>query len=808
MRGRPAWRIAGAAVVAVLIASALKATAPVRAAVTYTGFVLDSEPGAKGNGQSYDFDPSSMVGSGTEQNVVVSGSGWGFQFLTNDGSALVAGTFQSSNDIFMVVNAPSSQTCFAVSTFEIIEAPVFADGDLVTFSADFKYRCNASTAWLRGSVRFNSAYPTELLRVPSALTLANTIVGQTSPNGDLVVTNMGGSPVSIGTGGLIGTNPGDFEIETNGCFGSILAAGSSCTMTLSFSPTATTTRSATLSFIMSAFGGSRTASVSGYGVSPLTLLPVRLSMWSDPGDWVGKGQRYSYDPASMTFQDGDATFVRLESDGWNLGIYDDEALQPGTYVLPGASQLPILVVYGHGAGCNFTTGSFDILEAPVFEPDGSLSQVAYDFVMHCDGATPALRGSVRFHSSSPIPDVDPPVGSIRINEGNPYTNGTAVNLDVAATDTQSAVTTVAISNDGATWTNRAYAPTQAWSIPDGLGAHTVYAKWKDVAGNWTAVQTASITIEVTPPVGTVEINADSPYTTSTHVAVDAPATDALSGVVEIALSNDGVTWTIEGCCGVVPWPITLPSPNGVHTVYVKWRDGAGNWSAVESDSIVLDTVAATVTTPKSAFVPSGVVVSGATPTKYAWFGADSTSGVVRYEAALSTDGGTWSTLSTTLTSATLTRSLVSGHSYRFRARAVDTAGNVGAWVSGPTVTLAALQEMSSRITYSGTWYRPSSPSYWGSYEKYAKAAGAKASFTFTGRTFAWVGCVGPTRGSARIYVNGVLNRTVSTYATTTACRKVLTTLTWPSALTRKISIVVVGTAGHSRVDLDALVTGT
>ena len=158
-----------------------------------------------------------------------------------------------------------------------------------------------------------------------------------------------------------------------------------------------------------------------------------------------------------------------------------------------------------------------------------------------------------------------------------------------------------------------------------------------------------------------------------------------------------------------------------------------------------------------------------------------------------------------LTSPTLTRNLASGHAYRLRVRAVDRAGLTGAWVYGATFTVSAYQETSSWITYPGTWYPPASSSYWGGYERYATAAGAKASFTFTGRAYALIGCIGPSRGSSKVYVNGILIKTVSTYATTTSCRRVVFSLSWSTAVSRKVSIVVSGTSGHSRVDLDAII---
>ena len=220
-----------------------------------------------------------------------------------------------------------------------------------------------------------------------------------------------------------------------------------------------------------------------------------------------------------------------------------------------------------------------------------------------------------------------------------------------------------------------------------------------------------------------------------------------------------------------------------------------------------DTTKPVTTAPKFGFVSGGTVSSGLVPTKFTWTGSDAGSGIARYHAAISKDGGTYSLISSSLSSASLTRNLTPGHSYRLRVRAVDKAGNVGVWVYGSTFTVRSYQETSSRITYTGTWKRPTSTGYWGSYERYATAAGAKASFTFTGKAYALIGCVGPARGSAKVYVNGVLVATISTYAATTSCKKVLYATTWSTAISRKVSIVVSGTSGHPRVDVDAVVTG-
>ncbi len=276
----------------------------------------------------------------------------------------------------------------------------------------------------------------------------------------------------------------------------------------------------------------------------------------------------------------------------------------------------------------------------------------------------------------------------------------------------------------------------------------------------------------------------------------AAGTVIASGVLDPWEESDGDSVAIEHAFAVA----------GRYRITVTFTDVRGETtSGSRIITVNPDNVAPTATTPKHAFATTGTVSSGKVPVRFTWSGSDAGAGIGRYVVAISTDGGAWSTISSTVTSASITRSLSGGHAYRFRVRPVDKAGNYGIWKYGSTFRVTSYQETSSRLVYTGTWTRPTSASYWGSYLRYAKAAGAKASITFTGRGYAWIGCVGPGRGSAKVYVNGTLVKTVSTYSATTACQKVLTTLSWSTASSRRVTIVVSGTSGHPRVAVDAIV---
>jgi hypothetical protein len=106
------------------------------------------------------------------------------------------------------------------------------------------------------------------------------------------------------------------------------------------------------------------------------------------------------------------------------------------------------------------------------------------------------------------------------------------------------------------------------------------------------------------------------------------------------------------------------------------------------------------------------------------------------------------------------------------------------------------------VIYHGTWTVSTSTSFSGGSARYATVSGASASLTTTARSLAFVTTIASTRGAVRIYVDGTLRVTLN-LAGTTAFRRVAYATSWSSVGTHTIKIVVVGTAGRPRIDLDA-----
>jgi hypothetical protein len=288
-----------------------------------------------------------------------------------------------------------------------------------------------------------------------------------------------------------------------------------------------------------------------------------------------------------------------------------------------------------------------------------------------------------------------------------------------------------------------------------------------------------------------------------------------SGVVGRLGADLAIQWRLEypgSATGIHLINDAAAGPTGrVFLAEIEYRDGAAaTWRVVAVSGVPpvtgCDTSKPTSSPPVARIKVDGAIASGRVPVSLTWSGADSGSGVARYELRQSTDGGSWVTVSSFLTGRSATRSLVPGHSYRFAVRAVDHAGNMGAFAYGPTFRVAALQEASSAIRYSGTWTTVSSGSFWGGKARASSTAGARATFTFTGRSVGLVTLRALARGRATVYVNGVLAATIDLRSSTWQAQRVVWSATWSTVATRTVVVRVAGTSGRPRVDMDAFVT--
>jgi hypothetical protein len=140
-----------------------------------------------------------------------------------------------------------------------------------------------------------------------------------------------------------------------------------------------------------------------------------------------------------------------------------------------------------------------------------------------------------------------------------------------------------------------------------------------------------------------------------------------------------------------------------------------------------------------------------------------------------------------------------------RVRATDRLANTSAWVAGPLVKANVTQQTSTSVTWSGSWHTVSASGASGGSLRYATAAGASATFRFTGSSVAWVAAQGTTRGSAKILIDGVYAKTISLRTSSGHYRAIVFARNFSAVGTHTMTVIVVGTADHPRVDVDAFV---
>jgi len=139
-------------------------------------------------------------------------------------------------------------------------------------------------------------------------------------------------------------------------------------------------------------------------------------------------------------------------------------------------------------------------------------------------------------------------------------------------------------------------------------------------------------------------------------------------------SNDNITWSTAANYATTRSNWSLTSGNGTKTVYARYRDRAGNWSAVSSDAIIYDSTAPINGTLSTAASPGLIALT--------WSGfSDAMSGISGYTLVSSTTSTPNSCSAGTVLYSGLDMGfnhagVASGTTYYYRLCATDTAGNV------------------------------------------------------------------------------------------------------------------------------------
>jgi hypothetical protein len=156
----------------------------------------------------------------------------------------------------------------------------FAPSGAGSFAAAVTINDNASNSPQCVTLSGTGASPAVSLS-PSSLSFGNELAGAASSSQAITLSNTGNAALSITGLTLTGANPSDFA-QSNTC-GASVAAGASCTISVTFTPAASGSFTAAVSVADNASGSPQTVALSGTGTTAgVSLSPGSLAFGSEP----------------------------------------------------------------------------------------------------------------------------------------------------------------------------------------------------------------------------------------------------------------------------------------------------------------------------------------------------------------------------------------------------------------------------------------------------------------------------------------------------------------------------------------------
>ena len=247
---------------------------------------------------------------------------------------------------------------------------------------------------------------------------------------------------------------------------------------------------------------------------------------------------------------------------------------------------------------------------------------------------------------------------------------------------------------------------------------------------------------------------------------------------------------------VITLDVAADAPSGAYPLIARASDGTTTRYAA---AVLIVDAEAPALQVSGVRIPSkgSVSTAGVAPLQVTWTASDAGSGVDAAQLEHSPNGTDWTPIAGPTGSGQATSWSTTAGAHHFRVSGGDTLGNSG---TSDVVarTLSVFQQ--TAVNYTGSWSSNSVSTPWGA-TRYAKKAGASATFNFTGTDVAWVAQRGPKRGKAKVYLDGKLTW-VDLRANNLSERRIVFSATNLAAGPHKLKIVVRGTSGRPRVDID------
>jgi hypothetical protein len=227
------------------------------------------------------FGNQSVGVTSTTQTITLTNSGNGALGVT---SIAVSGT--NASDFSQSNSCGSSVAAGSNCTISVIFKPAATGTRTATVTVTDNATGSPQAVTLSGTGTAATASAS-----PTSLAFGNQSVGVTSTALAITLTNSGNAALSITGITFSGANSNDFS-QSNNC-GASVAADANCTISVTFTPSASGIRSASLSIADNASGSPQTVALSGAGTSAsgtVSLSPNNIAFSSEPVDMTSAGE--------------------------------------------------------------------------------------------------------------------------------------------------------------------------------------------------------------------------------------------------------------------------------------------------------------------------------------------------------------------------------------------------------------------------------------------------------------------------------------------------------------------------------------
>jgi len=198
---------------------------------------------------------------------------------------------------------------------------------------------------------------------------------------------------------------------------------------------------------------------------------------------------------------------------------------------------------------------------------------------------------------------------------------------------------------------------------------------------------ATTVYDTQPPTVTIALPQPGATLTATlsTMTVQGTALDETAGITRVLVST-GTTWV--AATGLPTWTLDWDLPQvdrATYTLRAQSVDRAGNVGLSAGTPVTVDTVAPSAVQPapeRAPWVTSTI--------RYAWPASSDGSGIAGYRVQVTNTAGLAQQMTTATSQVTFSAAYSEGVGYYARVRAVDAAGNAGAWSTPSEVVTADL----------------------------------------------------------------------------------------------------------------------